>query len=59
MQNESHPQTCILDLLYANRANKIRNEGTQPIEPTGHSDPSRTRKTSRKEIEVIGLRFAL
>jgi hypothetical protein len=28
MQNELPPQTCTVGLLYANSANKIRNEST-------------------------------
>jgi hypothetical protein len=28
MQNEPYPQTCIVNSLYANRTNKIQNEGT-------------------------------
>jgi len=28
MQNEPHPQTCIVGLLYANGTNKLRYEST-------------------------------
>ena len=55
MQNEPHPQTCIRDLLYANKTNKLRYESARTYLIVQLPKWSINGLSSRPEFPIPGM----